>query len=312
MIKKLPLPVTAVALGFGALGNLLESYSPEVRLFCGAVALVLLLAFAAKTILYPETFREDMKNPIMASVFCTFSMAVILLAGYAKMFLGSGAAVIWYLGIVLHILLMLYFTKTFMLKPAMPKVFASYFIVYVGIAVSSVTAPAFNGQALGRAAFWFAFVMFLVLLVFISRRYVTVPEVPAPARPLFCIYAAPCGLCLAGYMQSFPEKSLALSGFLGILCLCLYLATLMKLPEYLKLPFYPSYAAFTFPFVISAIGMKQLMAYLNGAGHPVPGMNLLVLLQTVVAAVLVVYTLLRYVMFLFEGAGQTKGARQQA
>ena len=31
MLKKLPLPVTGVALGMAALGNLLESYSAGVR-----------------------------------------------------------------------------------------------------------------------------------------------------------------------------------------------------------------------------------------------------------------------------------------
>lgn len=299
MLKKLPLPVTGVALGAAALGNLIESYSAGARLVCGAAALLLLLLYIIKVILYPDSFKEDMHNPIMASVFCTFSMAVMLLAGYAKPFIGNAASVIWYAGILIHIILIIYFTLKFMIKPVLTKVFASYFIVYVGIVVASVTAPAFEAQAVGQAAFWFGFILLLLLLILVTYRYIKVKEVPAPAKPLFCIYTAPASLCLAGYMQSFPEKSLGLAGFLAVLSFILYIIVLVKLPTYLKMPFFPSYAAFTFPFVISAIGMKMTNAFLNTSGHPLPGLGAIVLIQTLIACILVIYTLIRYAMFFF-------------
>ena len=304
MLKKLPLPVTGVALGFAALGNLIESYSAGLRLVCGAVSLILLLLFLAKTIAYPSTFVEDMKNPIMASVFGTFSMALMLLAGYAKPYIGGAAAILWYAGILIHILLIIYFTWKFMMKPVMPKVFASYFIVYVGIVVASVTSPAFEALTIGQAAFWFGFILLLLLLVFVTYRYVKFKEVPDPAKPLFCIYTAPASLCLAGYMQAFPEKSAVLAWLLAVLALVLYIVVLIKLPGYLKMPFFPSYAAFTFPFVISAIGMKMFQAYLVASGNPLRGLSVLELAETVIAAVLVIYTLVRYLMFWFGAAAK--------
>lgn len=297
MLKKLPLPAAGVALGLATLGNLIESYSPQARLFCGALSLVLLVLVALKILAAPAAFREEMKNPITASVFCTFSMAVMLLAGYAKPFLGAAAAGIWYVGLALHVVLILYFTAKFMLKPVLGKVFASYFIVYVGIVVASVTAPAFGAQTIGQIAFWFGFVMLLALLVLVTCRYVKVREVPVPAQPLFCIYTAPASLCLAGYMQSFPEKSLPLAAFLAVLALCLYVVVLVKLPGCLKLPFFPSYASFTFPFAISAVGMKMMTAYLANIGRPVPVLSAVVLVQTVIAVVLVAYAFVRYLMF---------------
>lgn len=299
MLKKLPLPAAGVALGAAALGNLLESYSAGMRLFCGGVALLLLLLVVLKIAVYPAQFRSDMQNPIIASVFGTFSMAIMLLAGYAKPFIGSPAAWIWYVGIAIHIVLILYFTATFIRKLVLGKVFASYFIVYVGIVVASVTAPAFDALAVGQAAFWFGFVMLLALLVLVTWRYVKVREVPPPAQPLFCIYTAPASLCLAGYMQSFPEKSWAFAVGIALLSLALYIVVLVKLPRYLKMPFFPSYAAFTFPFVISAIGMKMIMAFAAASGHTIPGISILVLIETVIACVLVVYTVIRYAVFVF-------------
>lgn len=85
--------------------------------------------------------------------------------------------------------------------------------------------------------------------------------------------------------------------FLAILATVLYLVVLVKLPKYLKMPFFPSYAAFTFPFVISAIAMKQTMACLANMGSPMPWLNVVVIVETVIAVVLCVYALVRYILF---------------
>lgn len=297
MIKKIPLPITGVALGFAALGNLLQSYSEGVRLCCGVISAVLLILYLVKMIRYPDSFREDMQNPIMASVFCTSTMALMLLAGYLKPYISVVADVIWYAAIVLHVVLMLYFTAKFILKLQMPKVFASYFIVYVGIVVASVSAPAFGATGLGTGIFWFGFAALLALLVLVTYRYAKFREIPPPVQPLFCIYTAPTSLCLAGYIQSVQNKSIAMIAFLAILATVLYLVVLVKLPKYLKMPFFPSYAAFTFPFVISAIAMKQTMACLANMGSPMPWLNVVVIVETVIAVVLCVYALVRYILF---------------
>lgn len=297
MIKKIPLPITGVALGFAALGNLLQSYSEGVRLCCGVISAVLLILYLVKMIRYPDSFREDMQNPIMASVFCTSTMALMLLAGYLKPYIGVVADVIWYAAIVLHVVLMLYFTAKFILKLQMPKVFASYFIVYVGIVVASVSAPAFGATGLGTGIFWFGFAALLALLVLVTYRYAKFREIPPPVQPLFCIYTAPTSLCLAGYIQSVQNKSIAMIAFLAILATVLYLVVLVKLPKYLKMPFFPSYAAFTFPFVISAIAMKQTMACLANMGSPMPWLNVVVIVETVIAVVLCIYALVRYILF---------------
>ena len=89
----------------------------------------------------------------------------------------------------------------------MPKVFASYYIVYVGIVVAAVTAPAYEKQSLGSATFWFGLVTLIILLVLVTYRYVKFKEVPDPAKPLICIYAAPTSLCIAGYVQSVMPKN---------------------------------------------------------------------------------------------------------
>lgn len=298
MIKKIPLPISGVMLGFAALGNLLQSYSESVRLVCGIISFILGLLLICKTVMYPSIIKEDMQNPIMAGVSATFPMAVMLLATYIKPFIGQTAIYIWYLGILLHVALILYFSFKFILNFNIKRVFTTYFIVYVGIAVSSVSAPIFGKTNIGILAFGFAFILCMMLLVIVTYRYIKYKEIPNPAKPLFCIYAAPVSLCLAGYIQSAQTKSLLMIGFLAILSFTIYIIVLFKLLNYLKMPFYPSYSAFTFPFVISGIGMKMTMTYLTKVGYNVAFLKYIVLLQTIIATVLVIYTLYRYILFL--------------
>lgn len=299
IIKKVPVPICGVALGCAALGNLLQSYSEGIRQFCGVLSAVFILLFIAKVILFPQMIKEDMKNPIMASVSATFSMTLMLLATYLKPFIGPGAIYIWYGAIAIHIAIIIYFTCAFMLKLALPKVFASYYIVYVGIVVAAVTAPAFDMTALGSVTFWFGFVTLIALLLLVTYRYVKVKEIPDPAKPLICIYAAPTSLCIAGYVQSVTPKSKEFLLAMLALATVIYIFALFKAIGFLRLPFFPSYASFTFPFVISAIATKQTMAFLAKIEAPIPALSIVVLLETIIAVAFVAYTYIRFVMFLF-------------
>ena len=299
LLKAIPIPMAGVMLGLAALGNLLQSYSEGVRLFFGALAAIIWVLLVLKAILCWPGVKTAMDDPVVASVSGTFPMATMLLSVYVKPFIGAPAQFIWYLGIALHVALIVWFTVKFMLKPVMPKVFASYFIVYVGIVVASLTAPAYEMTAtIGTWCFWFGFVCLIGLLAFVGYRYVKFPVKMAPPQPLVCIFAAPAALCLAGYIQSVAPKSIGMIYGMLVVSQALYVMVLLKLPKLLKLPFFPSYAAFTFPFVITAIAAKQSMACLAKLNAPAPWLSTVVLVETIIAAVLVVYALVRYIMAL--------------
>ena len=303
-IKKVPVPLSGVMLGAAALGNLLQSYGEGIRTVCGLFAAFMLILLLLKIVMFPGMIKEDLNNPIMASVAATFPMALMLLSTYVKPLIGPAAMYIWYFAIALHVVLIIYFTMKFMLPPAPPKVFASYFIVYVGIAVASVTAPAYEQQSLGNILFWFAFVCFICLFILVTMAY-SKTEKPEPARPLICIYAAPLSLCIAGYVQSVMPKSLPfLQGMLAVASV-LYLFALYKCVTYImKGKFFPSYAAFTFPFVISAIATKQTMACAKNMEQPMPYLQTIVLIETIIAVVLVAFVFIRFMMMIFSAPPQ--------
>ena len=303
ILKRVPIPICAVSLGMFGLGNLLQSYSEGVRLLCGAVGGVLMAVFLLSILVDVKKFRTDMGNPIMASVSFTFPMAVMLLATYLNPYIGGPAKVIWYVGVALHVVMIIWFSVKFLRGFALERVFASWYIVYVGIAMAGITAPPFQATAIGSACVVFGLVTLVVLLVLVTVRYVK-KLVPKPAQPLICIYAAPTSLCIAGYVQSVIPKSLPLLLVLWVLATVLFLFACVKFVQYLRLPFFPSYAAFTFPFVISAIASKQLMACAANLGSLLPFLSTVVLIETVIATFTTLYALVRYLMFLFAGSKQ--------
>ena len=84
----------------------------------------------------------------------------------------------------------------------------------------------------------------------------------------------------------------------------LFVIALFKAFSYLSLPFFPSYAAWTFPFVITAIASKQLMACAAKMEHPLPFLRPIVIIETVIAVIFMVYVFIRYLMFLTSGPKQ--------
>lgn len=302
-LKRVPIPICAVILGMFGLGNLLQSYSEGVRLLCGAAGGVLMILFAASVLDDTKKFASDMRNPIMASVFCALPMAVMMMATYIKPYIGWSAKAVWFLGIGLHICMIIYFTVKFVFGFALDKVFASWFIAYVGIAMAGITAPAFESTALGSACVRFGLGALAVLMVLVTVRYMKKPA-PQPAQPLICIYAAPASLCIAGYVQSVTPKSLPFLTALWALATVCFVFACVKFVQYIKLPFFPSYAAYTFPFVISAIASKQLMACAANMGSPMAFLSTVVLAETVIAVCTTLYALVRYMVFIFAGAKQ--------
>ena len=301
LLKKTPLPFCGVALGLAALGNLLSTYpsGATIKNVCGALSALILIWLFIKFATNSKAFAEELKNPIMGSIIGTYCMALMILGGY-KWPNAEVGKIIWFIGLILHVILIIYFTKEFVFKFGIKKVFTSWYIVYVGIVAMNINCVDFGMQELGKIVFWFGFASTLVLLVLVTYRYVIIKDFMPPAIPLFCIYTAPVSLCLAGYMNTFNPPEPSLIYFMLILSLLIYVIVLINLPRFLAMPFYPSYAAFTFPMVISAIAVKLTTAKFLTSSNPALAntTKMIFTVQTVIATILVAYTLARYIMFI--------------
>lgn len=306
LVNKLPIPIVGLMLALGATGNLVLSYGNVYRNIFGVLSAIILLFVLIKIILQPKDVVNSLDNPVVASVFPTLSMGIMILATYIKPFTPSLAVFIWFIGLILHIGLILYFTKLHVLNFNIKKVFPSWFIVYVGIVVGFVSAPAVGMESIGRMAFWFGLVAYFVLLPIVTWRVFKVGEIAEPALPTLVVYTAPGSLCLAGYMSSFQDKNLFLVYLLLCLSQLIFLFVLIKLPSLLKLKFYPSYSGFTFPIVITGISLKLTNGFLTNIERPITFLKYLVKFEEFLSVAIVIYVLIRYMAFLFS-QGESKG-----
>ncbi|MCR1933188.1 TDT family transporter [Clostridium tepidum] len=297
-LKKYPVPIVGLMLGLAAAGNLIQSYGEIYRNVFGILSAILLVFMLGKILKYPKDVVKSLDNPVVASVFPTMSMGIMLLSTYCTPYLSSFAYLMWIIGIILHIILILWFTKKFVLNFNIKQVFPSWFIVYVGIVVASVTAPVYKMANIGQVAFWFGFATYLILLPIVLYRVIKVKEMPEPTLPTIAIFAAPASLLLAGYMKSFETKNMMIVWFLMLLSVLMYISVIVMLVKLLKLNFYPSYSGFTFPLIISGISIKLTNGFLIKSKQAIPVLKYLVKFQEIIAISITIYVLVRYIQFL--------------
>lgn len=295
MIEKIPLPICGVILALFSLGNLLNDTHPLLKAICATVGMIFLILIISKLILYPEKIKADFQNPILTSNSGTFSMSLMLLSTYLSPFIPNIAFGIWILGVALHILLMIYFTHHFIIHNFnILTVYPSYWIVYVGITMGAITAHAHNLEEIGIIFFIVGFIAMILTMPLIIYRYIKYTDIPNGNKPLICIFTAVLSILIVGYINSFNTISNEFLMVMYIFACILYIFAFVKFIEYRNLKFYPSFAAFSFPFVISGLATKGVISKIG----PNIILNNILNIETVIATVIVAYVLMKYIKFL--------------
>ncbi|MGZ0988617.1 hypothetical protein ACXOT0_00565 [Streptococcus thermophilus] len=88
-----------------------------------------------------EKVREDLHNPVIASAFASYFMAAFLFASRLPL-AQIGLSVTWVGLLGLYIAYIIFFSLRFMHPLSSNQVFPSWFVIYVGPAISLVTVPA--------------------------------------------------------------------------------------------------------------------------------------------------------------------------
>jgi len=299
---KMPPSVCGLALGFATLGSLLAPYGAILKYLCGCAAFILIAVFTVKVLADLNGYKKEFENPIALSVLPTYPMTLMLLAAFVKPAVAGIAFYVWLLGILLHFVIFAVFMFRYVREFALASVFPSWFIPAVGIVTVSITAPAFEMRMFGQAMFYIGFALYWVVLILVLSRLLKARIIPEPALPTFAIFAAPMSICLVGYLSCFEQQSLSFVLFMLAISSASYLAVLLMLTmKLLWLKFHPTFAAFTFPLVISASAFIMAGSFLTSSGIDVPAFVSVVPLA--VAIVLVAYVFVRYCLLWLSDAG---------
>ena len=298
-LSKIPLPIAGVGLGLASLGNLLKPYSISVYILCGILAFIFILMVASKFIFCAQDFIEEFRSPVISSVFAAFFMAIMVLTNYIPERFILFAFMIWIFAFIGHISLIIYFSIRRFSNFSLKDIFPTYFVAYVGPIVASVTCVPFKLQSVGKIIVILGLAAFIILFVLVTFRYFK-HEVDVPLKPLLCLYTAPMSLTIAGYCAVFENKSLVLLFIGGCIAQTIYVIVLTQLPKFLKTQFYPSFAAFTFPFVITATALKQIVANFSAVMMVPSWLPIIVNIEIIIASILVFYTVVHYIIYLFK------------
>ena len=286
LIKELPIPVSGVALSLAAMGNLLRPYGEGVRYSLGSLSLIILAMLIIKIVSYPKCLEQGFSNPVVAGVMATFPMTLMILSTYIAPLSSVVGKGIYFLGLGIHVFLIVVFTIKYLLNFDIKKVFPTHFIVYVGVVCASVASPAHGMQILGQYLFWFGLVSYVALLPIVIYRVAKEKINADPAKPTMAIFLAPPSLCLAGYFSSFATRNAYITSFLGVFIVASLVFVLLYMVSIRSIGFYPSFSAFTFPFVISAIATKPLNIWILSP------------IITFLAITFVTFVLLSYIRFM--------------
>lgn len=293
LLKRIPVPICGLALGLASLDRLLVTYyGIPLSVFAFASAVILGM-FTLRAVIDRGGLAEELGNPVVFGVLPTYCMALMILSTYAEQYVHNVGLVIWIISIMMFIAMIAVFIGRFVVRFDIGNVFPSWFVMFVGYVVASMTAPAFSMEPLGRALFWCGLASYAVLLPVILLR-IFKRGIPRPARPNIAIFAAPMNLCIAGYFASFAFVNGLLVDIMAVVAIISYVAVLCCMPFMLR-GFYPSFAAFTFPMVIASVSLHILFPHYGLDGTV---FDSILIVTALFAAAVVAYVLIRYVIFI--------------
>lgn len=295
-LSKLPIATGGLMLGLVSLSKLYSEMELTVisalLFLCGFQLFILL--FAKIIFAFPSVLK-DMQNPIIASISPTIPMGTMVLASIMKNYSSFAlmGTIIWYVAIAMQVTIIAYFSYQFLWKKSLSlqDVYPSWSIIFVGLGIIPNTTGA-EIPLFTQWIFWivlFNFVIIFPMIVFRLVKY----KLGEPTKPLLTLLAAPGSICLAGYVNLFDTYANGLVITLLVISQAMYMIVLVQLPKLLQLPFYPSFAAFTFPLVISATALVTTVQALH-----ISSFNWLAGFEVIIASCVVVYVFVRYNIYL--------------
>lgn len=307
LFRIIPPAISGLALGVASLGVLLETLLSQIfpglalliKTACGIIAGIGIILLTLRAIFDFKNLHKEFENNVIAwSVLPTYFMSCMVLSTYLKPIIGEAAFYLWATALSIQLALVVYFIFRFVLKFKITNVYSSWFVIAAGFVVGTTTSPAFEMYGVGKILLILGVIGYALGVPLVAYRLIKHPIQVAAAKPTVAISMAPANLLIAGYITLVNAQVLPLSFVFLCIMLTLSLAGIIFvvatcMPLLLK-EFYPSFAAFTFPFVISATALTHL------SRGPFPALSPIAFALQIAATLIVVWVLVRYIAFLSE------------
>ena len=296
-MKKLPLAFSGCLLGLAGAGNLILDIFPLLSHIFSLSGLILWFYFLMSHLNNWHESKQELKKAPVLSGMATFPMAGMILSTYLLRILPVSlniiAQVLWWFAFLLDVGLIIYFTINYVQAKPRTSATPSWTVLYVGIAVASLTYPVVGIVGIAYGAWIFGFILTLILYPLIYKD-LKIDPLPLLLLGQEGIYCAPFSLLLAALVRvGGPDLPSWILLVMILASQAFFFFVLSRLPRILKQGFQPSFSALTFPTIITATSLKMAQGILQ-----FPTLNLLVWIETIICLTILIYVLVEYVRYL--------------
>ncbi len=215
-MKKLPLAFSGCLLGLAGAGNLILDIFPLLSHVFSLSGLILWFYFLYSHLSDWQESQQELKKAPLLSGMATFPMAGMILSTYLLRILPTSMSIIaqtlWWFAFLLDVGLIIYFTKNYVQTKPRTSATPSWTVLYVGIAVASLTYPVVGIVEIAYGAWIFGFTLTLFLYPLIYQDLKSNP-LPRALLGQEGIYCAPFSLLLAALVRIGGSSSVVYQGF---------------------------------------------------------------------------------------------------
>ena len=299
--NKIPLALSSLVLALFSLSNQIS----QNTLFSQGIWLIAVFGFflvLGRLIIGYRQTQEDLHNPVIASAFPSFFMAAFLFAGRLPL-AQTDLSIAWIVVLIgLYIAYIIFFSLRFLHPLSLNQVFPSWFVIYVGPAISLVTVPAsvptsIKGLILGLTGLA---TLALFPLVLWRMRQIAIPHL---YRPILAILAAPLALLITSSIKSNQRPATIILLALLLFSQAFFFYALNLFVRLVKKGFMPLFAAFSFPLVNS---VNAFRAATTSLGLVNPATQLVYKVEFVFVLVIMTYLLYHFIKLLYNHFIQAK------
>lgn len=273
-----PLPLFASVMGTCGLGlvwhavetrwGLPAVMSATLTTIAAALFVILLMAYAVKALRHRERVAAELRHPVRINFLPAIAINLLLLGILSRPWLEGLSNVLWMSGAALQLVLTVVIVTVWLNSERPPNSLnPAWFIPAVGNVLVPVAAvPA---DFVLTAWFFFSIGLFywVILGTLVFYRLVTGDALEAPMRPTLAILMAPPSVAFLAWLQLGPGLSDA-GLVLYFIALLNFLLLIPQVPGFLRLPFFPSWWAYTFPlaaFTVATFRFDELTGAVGGA-----------------------------------------------
>lgn len=223
------------------------------------IFLTIASVYTLKMLFYFDAVIQEFNHPIRINFFATVSISLLLLSIIYSEISIMLSSILWYSGATLQTFFTFYTINFWMKKNIdISHLNPAWFIPIVGNVIVPIGGENFAPFTILFYFFAVGIFFWIILLPIIMNRIIFYQPLAHKFIPTLFIMIAPPSISFISYIKLTGTFDLFAS-FLYSIGLFFTLLLLLKINDFIKLPFFISWWAFTFP--LAAITIASLIAY---------------------------------------------------